>query len=126
MIRRYFGHPAKFDCQVAATFPAAGGSKFGNRRSAAAQYAAVAPVTIAGRRGMFAAFLADADCPALLRIGVAEATEGELDFCHNCLHIAKLGADAPLPSNASGPYVLNATFPRDGLKVGPETLRPLA
>ena len=59
-------------------------SKFGHVRVKVFRFAADVPSGVADRRGKFAAFLADADTPALLRKGALKSLGRKSDSSHNC------------------------------------------
>ena len=60
---------------------------------------------IAACKGAFAAFVLDAEIPALLRKGSSEALGAQLDFEEGALSLMIHGALAPLEVNATGRYI---------------------
>ena len=64
-------------------------------------------VVIAGRRGASAAFVLEAEGPALLCKGALEASGGQLDFERDILTIREHGVDVPLSANEMGHYILS-------------------
>ena len=82
--------------------------KFGDGRVGGVKRAAEIKVCgIPGRRGAVAAFVLDADIPALLREGALEALGGQLDFEHDSVTLRKHGVEVPLGVNEMGHYVLS-------------------
>ena len=62
------------------TYPSSALLRSGDGRLNEVRHAAHIPPSIAGNKGKFAAFVLDADIPALLRKGAMEAMSGQLDF----------------------------------------------
>ena len=81
--------------------------KFGDGRIGEVKHAADIKVGVAGRKGTFAAFVLDADIPALLRKGALEALGAQLDFDKDMLSLLRHGVRVPLGVNAMGHYIVS-------------------
>ena len=88
------------------TYPTVARFKFRDGRGGEVRYAADIKVDIAGRGGTFTACVSVADIPAMLRKGVPEALEGQLDFGRDFLAIRGHGVDVLVKVDDMGHYVL--------------------
>ena len=81
-------------------------SRFGDGLPGEVRHAACIPAGVAGSKGMFIAFVLDADIPALLRKDAVEALGGQLDFSRDSSVLLKEGVASPLRANMLGDYNL--------------------
>ena len=95
-------------------------STFGDGRPGDVRIAAKITRREAGCAGTVAAFVLEADIPALLRKGALEAPVGNLDFSCDVLTLRKQGVGLPLEVNPIRPYVPEIGPPKlgGGAKVG--------
>ena len=98
----------KFGVPPAQSFPAIEGFKFGNGRVGEVRFSADILAWTAGGRGEVAAFLMDADIPALLRKGEPQYLGRQLDPPRNVSTFGRLAAGVPLKVIGAGHFVLSA------------------
>ena len=91
----------------APTYPAQARFKFGNGRLGGVRFVADITVGVAGATRNFAAFVLDADIPAVLHRGASESLGGQLDFSRVTLTSGFRGAQIPPKVNDMGHCTLS-------------------
>ena len=78
------------------TYTSSARFRFGEGSAGEVRHAADIPVVIAGSRGKFPAFMADADFAALLRTGAVELLGRQLEFSRDMLTLRRHGEGTTL------------------------------